>query len=321
MRKATRNQVRGMGWLTAGSLALALAAFGCSSNQYAGNGQPSTVTPTINSVNHSGTMGSSSGTEGLPPMSSSYSNPASYNDPATPRVVDVDALAKLAAQRGFRGVVLGPSDPGGIQQGVTVASGQFTSPANAVMPQSTVNSSINSQPTPVITGGDIAVVASVNPSTAGGSSVTGVGAVDTTGGGATIGTTAAATTTPTASAATSALTASTGAPTVAGSAAFSPALMNSTPAPQATGTTGPTLKTVVATAGRGTINGTTAATRTTTGTTAARSAVRSTSATTNVNVVSGIQLQTGANGAIMMTNVAVPAVKGTTAAAPAVKGK
>src|SRR5207248_7927242 len=134
--------------------------------------------------------GSSSGTEGLPPMSSSYSNPA------TPRV-DVDALATLAAERGFRGVVLGPADPGGIQQGVTISSGQFASPANAVLPQSTVNSSINSQPTPVITGGDIAVVSAVNPATAGGSSVTGVGtAVDTTG--AIIGTTAAATTTPTA---------------------------------------------------------------------------------------------------------------------------
>ncbi len=177
MRKATRNQMRGMGWLTAGSLALALAAFGCTSNQYAGNGQPTAVTPTINSVNHSGTYGSSSGTEGMPPMSSSYSNPA------VPRV-DVDALATLAAERGFRGVVLGPADPGGMQQGVTVASGQFASPANAVMPQSTVNSSINSQPTPVITGGDIAVVGSVNPATAGGSSVTGVAAAaaDTTAG-------------------------------------------------------------------------------------------------------------------------------------------
>jgi hypothetical protein len=304
MRKATRNEMRGMGWLTAGSLALALAAFGCSSNQYAGNGQPTSVTPTINSVNHSGTMGTSSGTEGMPPMSSSYSNPA------TPRV-DVDALAKLAAQRGFRGVVLGPSDPGGIQQGVTVASGQFASPANAVLPQSTVNSSINSQPTPVITGGDIGLVASANPATAGGASVTGVGTVvDTTG--ATIGTTAATTAAPTASAATSALTSSTGAPTVAASAAFSPALMNSTPAPQATGSTGPTLRTVVATAGRNTVvTGTTATTARTT--TAATSAARTTTATTNVNVVSGIQLQTGANGAIMMTNVATTA--------PAGKGK
>ena len=102
------------------------------------------------------------------------------------------------------------------------------------------NSSINSQPTPVITGGDIAVIGSVNPATAGGSSVTGVAAAAAnTTAGATIGTTAATTGTT----ATSALTTSTGAPTVAASAAFSPVLMNSTPPPQATGTTGPTLST------------------------------------------------------------------------------
>src|SRR6202030_402615 len=116
---------------------------GCSSNQYAGNGQPSSELPTINSVNHSGTPGSSSGTEGIPPMSSSYITPSG------PRV-DVDALAILAAEQGFRGRVLGPVDPGGYQQGVTVATGQFVSPANQVLPQSTVNSSINSDPTPVI---------------------------------------------------------------------------------------------------------------------------------------------------------------------------
>ncbi len=91
--------------------------------------------------------------------------------------------------------------------------------------------------------------------------------------------------------------------------------MNSTPPPQATGTTGPTLRTVVATAGRGTITGTTtAAARTTTGTTAAKSAVRTTTATTNVNIAGGIRIQTGSNGSIMLTNIATTAV-------PAVKGK
>jgi len=307
MRKATSNQMRGMGWLTAASLALTLAAFGCTSNQYAGNGQPTSVTPTINSVNHSGTPGSSSGTEGLPPMASSYSNPA------TPRVVDVDALATLAAERGFRGVILGPADPGGIQQGVTIASGQFASPANAVMPQSTVNSSINSQPTPVIANGDIGLVAAVNPVTAGGSSVTGVGAAAGTTAGATIGTTAGAT--GTTAAATSALTTSTGAgPTVSSSASFSPALMNSTPAPQATGSAGPTLGTVVATAGRGLATRTTTATtsRTTAATSAA--AVSTTTATATMNVAGGIQIRSGSNGAVTVTNVA-------TTAAPTAKGK
>ena len=44
-------------------------------------------------------------------------------------------------------------------------------------------------------------------------------------------------------------TAGAGTLTVAGSAAFSPILMNTTPAPQATGATGPALGTVAATPG------------------------------------------------------------------------
>src|SRR6266568_3704490 len=100
MHKATTKKFSGMSWLVAASLAATLAAYGCSSNQYAGNGQPTPVTPTINSVNHSMTNGSSYGTEGTPPMASSYVNPSA---PA----VNVDALAILAAEQGFRGRVLG----------------------------------------------------------------------------------------------------------------------------------------------------------------------------------------------------------------------
>ena len=244
MRKATSKKFSGT--LLSATLAVTLAAFGCSSNQYAGNGEPSSVTPTINSVNHSSTPGSSSGSVGIPPMSSSYISPSA------PRV-NVDALAILAAEQGFRGRVLGPVDPGGYQQGVTISSGQFVSPANQVLPQSTVNSSINSDPTPVISSGvgdGISIAANSSPA-------------------------AAATT-----AATGALTASTAGTTVASSASFSPALMNSTPAPQATGTTNATLPTLVAT-GRATPG-------------------------------SPIQIQTGTNGAVMMTNVAntAPAAKG-----------
>ena len=287
MRKATTNKFSGMSWLVAASLAATLAAYGCSSNQYAGSGQPTPVTPTINSVNHGMTSGSSYGTEGTPPMSSSYANPSA-------RVVNVDALAILAAEQGFRGRVLGPVNPDGALNGVTVASGQFVSPAQQVYPQSTVNSSINSQPTPVITGGDIAVTTA--------SSGTTVGATA-----AALGTTPAATTAATAAttvAATGALTTSTGAgSTVAGSAAFAPAMMNSTPAPQATGTTTRTLPTLVAT-GRAPTNKAAAST--------SRSSATSTSRTANVNVVSGIQLQSNANGSIMMTNVpnTAPTVKG-----------
>jgi hypothetical protein len=252
MRKATTKKFSGT--LLSATLAVTLAAFGCSSNQYAGNGEPASVMPTINSVNHSGTPGSSSGTEGIPPMSSSYVIPSG------PRV-NVDALAILAAEQGFRGRVLGPVDPAGYQQGVTISSGQFVSPANQVLPQSTVNSSINSEPTTVITSGEgdgITIAANSSPLAAA----------------------APAAATPAATAATGGLTAATAGTTLASSASFSPALMNSTPAPQATGTTNATLPTLVAT-GRATPTG-------------------------------GIQILSGANGAIMMTNVAntAPAVKG-----------
>jgi len=258
MRKATSKKFSGT--LLFATLAVTLAAFGCSSNQYAGNGQPSSELPTINSVNHSSTPGSSSGTEGIPPMSSSYIAPSA------PRV-NVDALAILAAEQGFRGRVLGPVDPGGYQQGVTISGAQFVSPANQVLPQSTVNSSINSQPTPVITSGvgdGITIAANSSPAAA----TTAAAPAVTTGAA------------PATTAATGALTASTAGTTVASSASFSPALMNSTPAPQATGTTNATLPTLVAT-GRATPS-------------------------------NGIQIQTGANGAIMMTNVAntAPAGKG-----------
>lgn len=286
MRK-TSNKLSGMGWLAAASLAATLAAYGCTSNQYSGNGQPTNMTP----MNHSTTYGSSSGTEGVQPlpMSSSYANPAA-------RRVDVDALANLAAQQGFRGRVLGPSDPGGTS-GVTIASGGFQSPADAVFPQATVNSSINSQPVPVITGGAAgAGITIANASTAGGATVTGAGTA--------VATTAAATTAPPTTAGVTAATAGT---TVAGSQSFQSALMNSTPAPQATGTANRTLPTVVAT-GRAT----------TTRSTAASSATRATSALTVTRSATGavvatspIAIQAGANGSVMMTNVPTTAtVKG-----------
>jgi hypothetical protein len=289
MSKATTRKFSGMSWLLAASLAATLAAYGCSSNQYAGNGQPTPMTPTINSVNHSTTYGSSSGTEGNPPMTSSYVNPSA-------RRVDVDALAILAAEQGFRGRVLGPVNPDGSLSGVTIASGQFVSPAQQVYPQSTVNSSINSQPTPVI-GSDVGITIAANGTT--GAATTGATPVAST-----AATTAATTAAP--AAATGALTTSTGAgSTVAGSASFSPALMNSTPAPQATGTTSRTLPTLVAT-GRAT------GTNTKSASTARSTSTTSAARTASVNVVSGIQLQTSANGAIMMTNVVntAPTVKG-----------
>lgn len=262
----TMNRKLGRRWLVAASLAVTLAAFGCTSNQYAGNGRPMMMTPTYN---HATTPGSSSGNGGVPPMASSFTY-------LTPRL-DVDGLANLAAMQGYRGRVLGPSGAQGYLPGVTVTGATLISPAMYVNPQATVNTSISSQPVPVITGGGVGA---------------GINIVSTGSTATNTATTAAATTAAmtgaTTSAATGALTtASGGGTTLAGSAVFSPALMNSTPAPQATGSTGSTRT-----------SGTTI-TKSSSG--ARTSAVMM--ATNSSSVSSGIRIESGSNGSVTVTNV------------------
>lgn len=304
MRKATTKNSFGRGWLVAASLAFTLAAFGCSSNQMYGNGQPTTVTPTMNSSDHAVTPGSSSGTAGNPPMASSYTYPSSASSDMYPaNQVDVDTLAIQAARRGFRGVVLGPSGADGVQPGVTVTGGVYVSPALSTNPAQTINSSISSPGAGgAITGGPI-----VPTSASAGVTLSPTGAtVAAIGTGATLGT-----------ATTGALTTSTGGPIVAGSSAFSPVLMNSTPAPQATGTANPTLSTVVA-AGSALTNGTapTARTTNTTSATAANTTAKTSALHTATVNVAGISVQTGANGGVMVSNVGSPAVTSSAIASP-----
>jgi hypothetical protein len=311
MRKATLKNGFG-GGLVAASLAFTLAAFGCSSNQMYGNGQPTTVTPTINSSDHAVTPGSSSGTEGNPPMASSYTYPSSASSMYPTNEVDVDAQANLAAQRAYRGVVLGPADPGGVQPVPTVAGGVYVSPALTTNPAATINSSISSSGGgQAITGGPII------PAPLGGVTLANSGAPTVaTNSLGTTATTGALTT-----ATTGALTTATGTPALAGSAAFSPVLMNSTPAPQATGTANPTLATIGATGttaapivGGSLLPGATPATAATTGMTrtAATSGLRTTGSAT-MNIAGGIQIQSGANGGVMVTNVGTGAAAGAAA--------
>jgi hypothetical protein len=64
----------------------------------------------------------------------------------------VDAIAVIEAGRAFQGKILGPADPGGPV--VTTPRGvQLPNPSTAVNPQTTVNSSISSVPTPAIVSG------------------------------------------------------------------------------------------------------------------------------------------------------------------------
>ncbi|HEY8130802.1 MAG TPA: hypothetical protein VII12_02830 [Thermoanaerobaculia bacterium] len=291
MRKATTNdkiERRGRRFLAAASLALTFAAFGCTSTRY---GEPTSASPSYGPMNHSVLPGSSYATESDTPMASSYTGISRVN---------VDALAILAAEQGFRGRVLGPVNPGGVQAGVPIqpTGGQFVSPALIANPQSTVNSSISSQPTPVIssgtTGGGVAIAAATaSPA-----------AVATTG--TTIGTTATTAGTTGAVAVTGALATT----PIAGSAAFSPVLMNSTPAPQATGTANATLPTIGAT-GRPLASTSSVKTARTTSTTAASKTARVTVASnsTNVAMISGmpIRIEAGTQGQVMVTNVTMSA--------------
>ena len=165
--------------------AISFAAFGCTMNRTPGNGQPVTATP---SVAPSATPGSSSGNI---PMTSSYSDAQLSAD---------QAAALMKERQAYRGRFLGYLDavPGlpnqQAQAGPDYATGQFVSPSLYANPEVTVNSSISSQPTPVITSGagdvtsavGVAADAFVVPGGAASSSTTGSTATTAA---ATIGTT------------------------------------------------------------------------------------------------------------------------------------
>src|SRR6266536_1455785 len=172
MRKMKMNK-----FLAATSLAVTVAAFGCTTNRYPGNGEPTITTPGYGAANHAVTPGSSYGTAGNPPMASSFVGVPQPN---------TDAIADAAAAQGFQGRVLGPANPGGIQLGVPVqpTGGQAVSPAMLVNPQSTVNASVFSPNgdqavTGGVVGGGGGVVIAGGTTVSGTSVTTGTGSVST----------------------------------------------------------------------------------------------------------------------------------------------
>lgn len=334
MRKVMTTNAKiekgGMRLLAAASLALTLAAFGCSTNRYPGNGQPEQMGPAYGPTPSSVTPGSSSGTQGVPPMASSYTG---INH------VNTDALAALAAEQGYRGRVLGTVNPQGVQGEIPVTGAE---PANSAMytnPQSTVNSSISSTPTPVITsgegGGAVTIAASPAGTTAGVAAAPAVAATPT----ASLGTTGVtAATTAAATSATSAATRATttsairttgapltgslaSAPVVAGSGAFSPILMNSGAAPLPTGSTVATTGTTAAATPAATTSAaqtatTTRAVRSTTASSGLRinglrSAGTTTTAAQTATTTGALKIITNSNGQVMVTNITntAPTVK------------
>ena len=143
--KTRKNSQRsGVGILAALTLSLSLAAFGCSTNHYPGNGEPSmdptTSTPTS-------TPGTSSGTTGVPQTMVSA---------APDRPSSTDAIAILRANEAYRGKILGPAAPAtGVQPNASLeqVTGQFVSPSQYANPQITVNSSVSSPGLPAVTSG------------------------------------------------------------------------------------------------------------------------------------------------------------------------
>ncbi len=147
--------------LLAITLAASLAAFGCTTNQTLGNGTPTRSGPEIRRAPTSGvTTGGETSTP--PPMTSSYTRSEAL-PPVTPknttrsiRRSPDEAAAIMAQHAPARGRYLGvvaPGEPGRGYVSANLHTGHFQNPALAVNPQLTVNSSISSEPVPVITSG------------------------------------------------------------------------------------------------------------------------------------------------------------------------
>jgi hypothetical protein len=139
-----RHGLRGIAAVT---LAVSMAAFGCTTNQNRASGEPTmNTTPAGTAAPASTTTPGTSSTPTTPPPMVSAAVDAS-----------VDAIAVLKANEGFQGKVLGTAVAGNHPQGggasLQQVSGQFISPSVLANPQNTVNSSLSSAPVPGIQSG------------------------------------------------------------------------------------------------------------------------------------------------------------------------
>jgi hypothetical protein len=329
--------------LVAISLSLSLAAFGCTTDRNLGNGDPVT-TPGLRT---SPTGGTSTGSESTPTVPPSMTSSSSYvGAQAIPsgtqqmRRLSAAEAAAVIAQQAPRVRYLGvtyPNNGGYVSD--NVVTGQFQNPALRTNPQLTVNSSLSSQPTAVIssgageaagsTGGGITGAAVVN-----GTGTTGIGLTSgvtsagltggTTSAGLTVGTTSAGITGTTTSAG---LTTGTGL-TLGGNASGGAAAIFSPATAGVAGTTLPvgsnaTITTVTpsgaitgfpatSTVTPGALNGTTAAANSTVGvsntTTTANATATATDTTTAAStqstgrVANPVRIVRNANGRAVITN-------------------
>lgn len=135
-----RKRLRG--GLTAAVFACSIAVLGCSTNHTPGDGQPSMTPP----MNPAATPGSSSGTTN-PPMASAMDISTSVQ-----RANDAAAIVAAHQRERFLGYI-NPTGPQPTPPDQMPVTGQVIHPSQYANPEVTVNASISSEPTPVITSG------------------------------------------------------------------------------------------------------------------------------------------------------------------------
>ncbi len=233
MRKTLRNKN-----ILAFALIATLAAFGCSTNRTHGEGEPYMGTPGVGPMAPTSNTGGTSVPTTPPPMTSSYRG----NEQALvtrPHKLTPDEAALIMADHLPKVRVLGPVNPGVGQPYASdrVVTGQTLNYAN-LNPQVTVNSTLNSPATPVVTSGadlngDVASAAVFPQSVAGTTPTTAANMVSPTTASATV---------PAASATTTTLTPTTASATV-------------TPTTAATGTSNVSVNTLSTNAATASANG------------------------------------------------------------------
>ncbi len=152
--------------LLAVSLCASMAAFGCTTDRTLGNGDP-VVTPGSRTSPTSGTSAGSESGALPPPMMSSFSNGSVPVLPRTGRLT-ADAAAAIMLDQQPRVRVLGPVAPG---PGRPYLSDQMMASQQQGAAQTSVNSTIYSGPTEVITSGAGEPVAAVDAIATAGSTV------------------------------------------------------------------------------------------------------------------------------------------------------
>lgn len=155
------NRARGSSALLAIGLAASLAALGCSTNLNPGAGTPTRMGPEMRSTPTSGEPIGTENTPPLPPpMTSSYTRqeviPSVSAQPRSLHHTPDEAAAIMAGHAPLRGRYLGVANPAGV-----AASRGYASDVNIArmqrppysVPEQTVNSSIVSPPTGVVSSG------------------------------------------------------------------------------------------------------------------------------------------------------------------------